>query len=220
MTIPTRALREPIKVLRQIQQFGFKSAILAGGAIRDAHFGKQIKDYDIFLWDPCISNECSQHFIENLYTDPFEFEKVLQRIFGSSHSNSFVETIFFESYEAFEGIENFALDKDKISGVWNVNFEEYGLCRGYQIIVTHDKPVNHISTNFDIGLCKAYCDGKRIHYTADFNRDKQNKTLTVIAKNMSKAEYQYTIKYHIPNIQKKYPGYNIKFAPYIKHYED
>ncbi|MDE1830562.1 MAG: hypothetical protein KGI25_09585, partial [Thaumarchaeota archaeon] len=82
MKTKIHTLSEPVRILRKLQQFGYKSAIIAGGAIRDNFTGKEINDYDIFLWDPRSSYEfCNPTTFEcrlDLSSPTFEMERTTE----------------------------------------------------------------------------------------------------------------------------------------------
>lgn len=195
---------EPIKKLKQIQQqisrfypgsFFPGNAILAGGSIRDTYFGKsdEITDYDIFIYDLAMTPEQIQHSIEQVF---------------SSHDG--IEQLFTNEYLTIEE-QHDTLGEIKpgshqqITGVWETTENDHT----YQLIFTKNKPIVHVEKFFDIGLCKAYCDGTKIRYTHDFLLDAKNKTLTIVGDDMTKDQVEYAIFHHADKISWKYDGFRV-----------
>ncbi len=215
---------EPSKILRRLQQFVYKSAIIAGGAVRDDYMGRPITDYDIFLWDPRRSSEFNT--IHNLNPsnpqldfDPASFEMEQTSWFMALLETDVVEQIYKEGgYNAPVA----PADADtpsapgiaaQLTSIWQAekNFETY------QLIYTHINPIQHVERFFDIGLCKAYCDGEKIRYTPHFFKDVQDKTFTIVAESMNQDQFDYAINHHIPKLEQKYPGFKLAVAPHNQH---
>lgn len=132
-------LSEPVRILRRLQQFGYKSAIIAGGAIRDDYTGKEINDFDIFLWDPRLSNE---------FTDFLHYKKspmnVESNTFEMERTTEFVDLLQTFDVEVLFQTENYGpltSDGSKIStpglgayitGIWEADLD----FNTYQLIYT------------------------------------------------------------------------------------
>jgi hypothetical protein len=220
MRTKINALSEPVKILRRLQAFGYKSAIIAGGAIRDDYTGKEINDYDIFLWDPRHSSEFT--FLQNathngpridVASDNFEMERTTE--FVELLQTFDVDQIFQAgAYGALLTGDGSPLDEPgigaRLTGIWEAEFDY----NDYQLIYTQVNPVVHVEKYFDIGLCKAYCDGVKIRYTPDFMRDLKNKTFTIVAQDMTSDQFTYAVDHHAAKLEKKYPGFNVDVAPH------
>lgn len=219
---------DPVKILRRLQQFGYKSAIIAGGAIRDDYTGESISDYDIFLWDPRQSNEFDRLINPVTYKPRLDvesacFEQEQTSWFTSLLNADIVEQIFMQGGYAGGPTngDGDALDTPGIgsylTSIWEAEVE-YDT---YQLIYTPIKPVDHVNKHFDIGLCKAYCDGDKIRYTQDFLRDVRDKTFTICGQGMTPESFEYCMEYHIDKLEWKYPSFTTKVAPHNqKLYDD
>lgn len=199
---------EVVRTLRLIQEAGFQSAVIAGGAVRDIYFDLMFKDIDVFVWDPRKSNES----VPNI-AHPKNGSEELQNILrlNPTKSRGYSDELHWVK-------QNYTGDHTggRVSNIWNVvkNFIPY------QIILTLKPPVDFVNNHFDLGICKAYCDGTKFRYTPDFMRDAQNKCFTVVAKDMTEPEFIYTMHHHIPAIQHKYPGFSTRIAPWNQQLVD
>lgn len=176
-----------------LQDFGFTSAIIAGGAIRDDFMEKEITDYDYFLQDPSCSVELSS-------VPTFNEETVFTKIFGTKD----FEVVLDGTYG------------NNINKVFELR-GDYGV---YQLIYTQIAPIQHVEKYFDIGFCKAYCDGKKIRYTQDFLEDYRNKTFTIVGEDMTQTQFDYSLDYHVEKLHWKYPSYPIRIADHNKRLFD
>lgn len=192
-----------IKPLAYLQKAGFESAIIAGGCFRDIYHGWYPRDIDIFVWDPTFSNE----------TTPFK-ELSNNRKENPGHvwrTGTEIDTIWIDLFrlEDFDRIEQkfgeYDENSGKITAVWDIWKAEIN----FQVIMTKVPPIEHMEQNFNIGLCKVYCDGTKVRFTGDFMKDAHNKTFTICAKNMTQAEYNSTIDIHIPRLRSKYPNHKV-----------
>lgn len=201
MKTKLNASSEPIKRLKQLQQ-GFNTAdktnilnnweyaILAGGAIRDMYFNKadQISDYDIFI----KSNDQTSE----------QIEEIIRKVFPNL---DYTTQLFDSKYLTLEEQQDLAGDVKpgpnlQIADVWEVDEDQFK----YQLIFTKERPVLHLEKYFDIGLCKAYCDGRKIRYTHDFLHDVNHKTMTIVGDDMTKEQVEYAIYHHANKLQWKY----------------
>jgi len=179
------AASEPIRILRRLQAFGYTSAIIAGGAVRDDFMEEAISDYDFFLLDPNASLE---------FKAPPNEDTMFRKIFGTSD----MEKIHDGSY----------------GNLINEIYELRTDCDIYQVIYTPVDPIEYVNKYFDVGLCKAYCDGKKIRYTPDFLRDVKEKTLSIVAQEMTQDQFNYTMDVHVDKLKEKYPHYTITVPHY------
>lgn len=193
---------EAIQILKLFQIAGFKSAIIAGGAIRDIYHSTEISDYDIFLQHPgaVISEDLLIQTLGQFY------KQTNDELYSATDDGS---NGYMPSSKSKK--------KSRIVEVWNLN--RYNLTASYYdsyncyqfIFLAHD-PVEYVKKHFDIGLCKAYCDGVKIHLSEDFMEDSNNQTLTICAKEMSRSEFDYVLDHHLPKLTDKFPGWKVVVA--------
>lgn len=223
---------DPLKILRRLQAFGYESAIIAGGAIRDDFTKKEITDYDIFLWDPRHSKEFINDDLNmpipaahakylkpkmNINSSCFEMDRTTE--FVDLLQTLDIEQIFDSvDYGPLQKVSTSATDDPLImpgvgahlTSIWEAEFD----FTTYQLIYTQVNPVNHVNDYFDIGLCKAYCDGKKLRYTPDFMYDLKNRKLTIVGTNMNQDQFNYAVDHHVEKLWKKYPNFELQVAPH------
>lgn len=197
-----------IQTLQLIHNAGHDSAIIAGGAIRDAYHGVIESDIDIFIMHPSVFPQGSakpdcmpaQQFSHNDWKDYWSRVLRLRTTqFGPSDSASAA----FSVYAADTDLEH--MPSQEILAVWNV-FRGLNM---YQIIFLNMDPVAYVNDKFDFGLCKAYCDGHKVHFTRDFMHDSHNRKISMVGKDLTTAQVKYALDHHWPRIQEKYPGYSL-----------
>ena len=212
---------EPVKILRKLQAFGYKSAIIAGGAIRDDFTKQDITDYDIFLWDPRLSEEFKHPLSLNKmdFASPsFEMDRTTE--FVDILQTLDLQQIFNNDgcYGPLTCVDGDPIDTPgigaKLTSIWEAEFDY----NSYQLIYTQINPVEHVNHYFDIGLCKAYCDGTKLRYTPDFMRDLKNRTFTIVGEDMTYPQFAYALDYHVNKLWEKYPSFKIEFAPHNSHH--
>ena len=174
-------------VLSKIQKT-IPEAIIAGGAIRDLCHGKTVKDVDIYV--PCETTSTKDSLCA------FE-EDFWGEIFSFNNPDDYIEQAG-DSDESYEG-------KNHIGIVWEIQSE--GVL--YNIILVDINPIEYVEKYFDIGLCKAYFDGKRFRLTADFINDSKNKTLTVVVNNIKQGEFEHMMEWHVAKLQRKYKDHTV-----------
>lgn len=199
---------EIIRTLHCIQAAGFSSALIAGGAVRDLYFDILPTDIDIFVWDPRYSDEPAKTVYDAHPDKEHDFWWNTLKLTHKPHSH--VPDEVYRVYDDEYGVGGFG----KITAVINVMKNFIPL----QIIFTELKPIEHVNQYFDIGLCKAYCDGTKLRYTPDFMQDKKNKTFTIVGKDMTQEEFDYILSHHVPKLQHKYPGYKVCIAPWNQRF--
>lgn len=193
---------ETIRTLQLIKNAGFESAIIAGGAIRDLYFDIMPTDIDIFVWDPHFSPEGTDHAAWYANSGGTFWEDVLKL---NRRSTVYTSDCVRQSFVDYGPQQ---IGSGKITAVWNV-LKGY---MPYQIIFTVEKPTTHIMKFFDVGLCKAYCDGDVVRYTSEFMHDAKNEQFTVLGQDMSQREFNYAMDHHIPKLQAKFPKYKTVIA--------
>lgn len=200
--MPTSVNRydEIVRTLRYIQCQGFKSAIVAGGAVRDIYLEKPPNDIDVFIWNP-------KHSGQEVFENYIRINKTsLWSLFRCNHRLG----------DDIRQLGNPDYSSKFIESVWDIQ-------KGYlpyQVIVLKLDPVKYVEHNFDIGLCKAYFDGQKFRYTPDFMKDAMNKTLTICGHDFNQDEFDFVMKKHIPKLKKKFPGFTVQVAPHNLKFVD
>jgi hypothetical protein len=197
---------EIVQTLRMIQSVGFSSAIIAGGAVRDLYLGKDISDIDIFVWDPEFSTETLDYGYHDDFSD-YDGVAAWWEILGLDDPDLFNAHDTIE--QCFDGYM-YSDTSEKITRMWNIHKEGIK----YQIIFTRVRPEEHIKKYFNIGLCKAYCNGTKFTLLPDFIKDAKRNTLTIVGQDMTQWEFDYTVNHHIPKLKLKYPNFTMKIAPH------
>lgn len=200
-----------IRVLKQIQSIGYKSAIIAGGAVRDTFYRKPISDIDIYIWDEKYSNE------KVSVSHPFANEKLTKQLFkleDKSYKHAFSkeqpiipdededDDIF--SWNSIDDIPAYYGFSNQITQI--VNMIKDGMI--YQIISTEIEPIEFVNKKFGIYLSRCYCDGIKMRYTNEFLIDHTNKTLTFDGE-FSLYEYKYMQEKYLPKIKRRFPNYTV-----------
>jgi hypothetical protein len=204
-----------ILTLNLLHASGHPSAVIAGGAIRDMYHERMVSDVDIYIHHPAYigkpaTSEIPLHHPMNSSMWLDYWSDVLKLRPSATRSQILRDNVkmHFSQYDD-PGKPD---EEQDIVAVWNV-FKGFNL---YQIIFTAIEPIEYINNQFDFGICKAYCDGSKVHYTGDFMRDSRNKTITFVGKGMSVARIKRCMTEHLPRIQEKYPGYNVVIPETLK----
>lgn len=221
------AASEPIRKLKNLQkafaQFfnhgdrKYSPPLLAGGCLRDDYMGKShlIQDYDIFLPDISGFAELGTTAAYALSSPAEELiETIIDKVFPH---NDGVELLFDNEYQTLEEQHEEKSDTkqgshDQISMVWEV---DEGM-ETYQLIFTKNPPIEHVMKYFDLGFCKAYCDGKKIRYTDEFLYDVKHKTMTIVGQEMSKEQVEHTVYYHADKLLDRYQDFKLVIPPAYK----
>lgn len=191
-----------IWVLKQLQSIGYKSAIIAGGAVRDTLYRKRISDIDIYIWDDKLSTE------KVLGSNPLGNKNIVKKLLGLEehyYSISFSryteidDDILLHSVDCFPAYYQFSNQITQI-----VNVLKDGI--RYQLISTALEPIEFVNRKFGIYLSRCYCDGTKMRYTNEFLIDHINKTLTLDG-DFSLHEYKYMKRKYLPKMKRKFPNY-------------
>lgn len=193
---------EMFVTLNLLQEAGFKSAVIAGGAIRDLKFGIIPRDIDIFLLDPRIGGGLREDSPVSIITD-YDRDDVLADILNLrqnklQYARDSIDRKAGKEY--YKGHNHITSVVDVIKG-----------CTPFQLIFLDKDPIEFVEDNFDFGLCKCYCDGNKIRYTPDFMRDLRDERLTLVAKNMSDAQYRSMVN-HYRKLSEKFPKHKFRVA--------
>lgn len=185
--------QELIRIIRKFRK-NFSSAVIAGGAIRDIYHGKPIHDIDIYVNESNV-NPYSQ--------DTWKTEFDLRT---TAISENYIRKVGSEDYSG----------KNHIGAVWEMQKHN----KLYNIIVVDIDPIEYVTKWFDIGLCKAYCDGTKIRFTADFMHDSRSKKLTIVSKNMDETEFWNMMCKHATKLRRKYPQHSLVVPPMYQEWYD
>lgn len=204
--LPSQLQRaEIVQTLKAFQNAGFKSAIIAGGAIRDLYFGQWIRDVDIFVHNPNMSNE-------KVGTLGDDFKTLVWQAMDCRNdtSNNPAPDNVQQRFHAYGD------DDHKITHVFDVvkNWIPY------QIVFTKIPPADHLNKYFDFGLCRCYCDGVKMRYTPAFMNDMHNKTLTLMADDMTEKEVIRSMMEHLPRLLWRFPNHSVRFTTEVKKIVD
>jgi len=185
-----------VQDLLNIRQLWY-DAVIGGGAVRDAFHRKPYNDVDIFinfetgalnvdnrdqyppLGTPLTNDDWLKHWGRLLRCKPTDNIRFL----GSNY--------------------NFGDINNHILGVWNIIKSR----TNYQIILISMGTHKYIQDFFDFGICKAYCDGEKMHFTEQFLKDYMQKTITLYPEYLSTAQIEYAKGHHLQKIKNKYPNY-------------
>lgn len=198
-----------VKVLKDLQRiWGYKSAVIAGGVIRDMFLNKTPTDIDIFLWDPQApnnlerSNEKQRHITESHIHD-------ISRTYLESELTPIA--IFPQMTDS----KHYRISP-YVSQVWEVVQDQptERESQFYQFVFLNINPVEYVTKYFDIGICKTYCDGKRIHFTSDFLNDVNNQTLTICGQDMTQRYFDRVVDDHLQRLREKFPTFTPKVSPH------
>ena len=162
-------------------------AIVAGGAIRDLVLNNKTKDIDIFIQHSGSSNILSYAYWSTL----LDLQPLIGDFIGVAKGNSKSDS---DSGNAKAVRLVFDGRKDGVL---------------FNIVILLVPPIVYINDYFDVGICKAYFDGKKIRLTNDFIIDQRNNTLTVVSKHLTRNLLDRVMKNHMPRLKKKYPNHTV-----------
>jgi hypothetical protein len=209
--------------LHVLHASGFKSAIIAGGAIRDTYHNKPVRDIDLYIWSPETSNEHTTRSIKDVLKQlDASHPTRIEPIPAPAAPTFYIKSAKSPAHQAPAIIRpsmgtdcgESIYDTAYISGVIPCTIKG----QDFEFIITSINPILYVNDFFDIGLCKCYSDGHKIQLTSDFIEDSLNKTLTIVGKDMHQCHIDYTMQNHVPKLQEKYPNYPIRYAPHNMKY--
>lgn len=193
-----------VRVLKALHRYGFKSALIAGGAVRDLYFEILPTDIDIYVWDPAHSKEVIPGLKSTDWNDFWT------KVFNLNVKGSPGRSPYIRDRIEFHRDNSAYASGTAITGVWDMMKNMIP----FQIIMTKVKPEVYVNEYFDIGLCKAYCDGTKFRYTPCFMRDMRHKTLTIVGQHMTLGQMKHTVHNHLPRMTHKFPGYQLRVEPW------
>lgn len=163
------------------------SAIIAGGWLRDLYHDIPFNDIDIYVQEADVKYP--------IYAEEFWRNQFQLRSGGFMDYDTIRQPSGGDAYEG----------KSHIEAVWEIR---KGFTN-YNIIILDMDPTEYVEQYFDVGLCKAYCDGSRIRLTADFMHDSQYRQITLVSREIEEDEFKHVMSHHVPKIKNKYPGYTL-----------
>lgn len=218
-------IHDPVRALRKLRTAGFKNAIIAGGAIRDLYANKFISEYDIFLWDPDESHNTDVYTFSMQSNLDSTFNGTINSILISkilnipvTEDDGLFGSVYIELNDSWEtDIDSFYSGENTcVTQIWNIS---YGMT-SYKLIFLNKDPLKFFDDNFHLGICRAYCDGNKIHCTSDFLKDMRNDTITIRNTKLTKEHFDYMIEYHLQNVRYKYPGFKVIIHPNLVQFVD
>lgn len=171
-----------VKIEPILEEYGCDMVTIAGGAVRDSMLGKQIKDYDVYINCPDINRK-----------GILRARKSLAHLYPNGINAVFTPNKIYNNY-----YKDFTV---RCYTIRNIDF-----------IFMDCHPVKFIKEYFDIGLCECWFDFTTLNFctTGAFDRDKNNKTLTVqIKPGMPLYSIGKSFTDHLPRLKKKFPDYKV-----------
>lgn len=185
-------LRSVIDILSRLEGTLVTSAFLAGGAVRDALHGLEIKDYDIFVPAPILAT-----------LDVHDFEDLAKTLGPGWVYTHAIPDEYFEGNMAEECGPIVVFEYRDADG-WPTDTPPI------QLIGLKMRPDTAwlpwaVLNRIDIGLCRALVtsDG-RVLTTPEYYEDALNRTLTIV----DKRDPERSLK-RATRIQAKYPEFTI-----------
>jgi len=197
-------INEPISTLRKIQKIASNS-IIAGGYFRDKFSDVPYNDIDIYIQPTYQKAALNNDVCDKEYWKGFFNLKVDD--YGSMDNIAELG----ETDEEYDIINN-----NNIITVFEMTRNELR----YNLIIINIDPIKYVEELFDFGICKNYCDGKKVTFTKEFMSDIEHKRLTFTDRAVSDANLNHAINVHLPKLQHKYPNFTVVFPPkYQKKYQ-
>jgi hypothetical protein len=206
----TRITPDDIWVLRRLHNVGYKSAIIAGGAVRDHYLKTRINDIDIYVQTNGSSNE--------LIMTPFHDLKAKSTLKALFDLNLRPDLRPVPRHKRFDATsqaypvlasnplkgEASGAGVDGVKAIMNVM--KNGI--KYQIISVNEPTIDFVMDRFHLNFSRCYCDGIKMRYTNEFLTDFRHKTLTITGK-LTEAEYNYGMHVYLPKIQRRFPNFTV-----------
>lgn len=183
-----------ISFLNKLKSLGFRSAIIAGGAVRDTYFGRDINDIDIYINHADMydkdSDDIGKLLHQKIASNPYSFSHLFENNLDVQYGSEYITTIW--------------------------EYDEDGVI--YQImLLDFITPTGFMQKHFDLGICMAYCDGHQHHFTSEFLQDANNKTITVRG-DFDERQLAHIIDHHLPKVEAKYPQHRTVVSPHLQQY--
>lgn len=210
-------------IITNLQEIGFKSAIVAGGAPRDIYHNKPIKDIDVYLCEPSHNSvEINWGLLPEREAQLGDYYPLFLpylagvNTLGADISTTKVSNIHFTMKKlGIDGKTNSqGPEEPHITKIWELVAPNQ---LTMQFMFVDISPIEFIENYFDVGLCMCYYDGNQLHYTTEFLHDTDNKQFTICGKSLSEQQIARSLQEHIPRLKTKYGWTKIELAPHIEH---
>ena len=178
-------LIQGLEAVKELEQYYDKiSFVIAGGAVRDQIMGKPINDIDIYC---------------NLLMKSKAVQKTFLQVLDTMFSGKWIgtpTTTFDSKYNKFH------VTSVELIGGPKLEF----------ISIDPKDTIASIIDRFDIGLCQASIYKEKLWTSDEFQRDKENKTLTVYPNRLSSSQICRCFTYHLPKLILKYPEHEVRVS--------
>jgi len=212
--------REWRQLLQNMQANGAPEAIIAGGALRDLFNERAIKDVDIFLQNRG-SEKKNRKFLEKVFAAaslPVHKQIIsggydsIATAFPDPSHGTFVQRVSrgyatiraasnSEAWTVIAGPQKTEYNVIFIDGPLGESMKKAGMLHEIPDEV-HESPAQTMIRHFDFGLCQIGFDGGDLHMTDAYQKDIENKTITLQKQNGTSAQ-------HLQRIVKKYPDFKL-----------
>jgi len=182
-----RTFKQIFEALRTIKGLEARS-LIAGGAVRDLYFGQTPRDIDLFI-EIKNKNEIAI-IVQMLATQLKGYVQI--RVKNSKNKQPY--------YDEAGG-------HHRILDVVKIEFSD--MSAPLEVVFVDLPPKQYFEDFFDLGICKAYYDGTKLHYTSDFFKDVKNKTFTVVGKTTPYLLFR-TFNTHIRKLKLRFPDHEIR----------
>ncbi len=224
-----------LDVLKYLREVYSPDAIIAGGAVRDMVLGKPYKDIDI--WFNKVKMDVAQRFFEILLPKdlgfrvgkdcvdiPLNFRSEMPQTRGTLEDRLFGraprQPVVVELPEPDEWADNSAdIFKNpeaprRVEWMLSVHYKD----AHYQLMHVNVAPIDFVSAEFDIGLCKIWHDGDKVTETEGFKVDRENKTFTIDGIHLGQKNFDWAVNKHLPRLKILYPDFkaNVISIPEVK----
>jgi hypothetical protein len=207
------------KLLRRLHEAGFEDAIIAGGAIRDLDNAKPVKDIDIFLSAPSYDNPdlTDQAMLQNIFARVATAMGVPEDLHQMITKTQYDDDEDLRQAKAREDAGGYQAKRRDVFGVTEFGGNEVGLPgTPVQVIVSRLPQNRHqIMESFDLGLCQISYDGRTTAWTATYEKDKANRTMTVVC--CDDLDDLTRIRDHNGRLRHKYPNYKFLLPDSIEN---
>lgn len=202
-----------IDFLKELQKAGYKSAVIAGGAVRDCYFDRDPADIDVYIPDRRIlkysnipSDLC---FVTN--------EEPTQAMLDLCNAHTMVKYTTYNYCKSplIECVWNVYVNKPTtpipapaFTGDFQLVESMPDHSADYQIVVTNIPVLEYINDYFDAGICICWHDGIKATYSPQFMHDANNKKITVCGK-LTGPELERALKKHVAKLKSKFPNHTV-----------
>ncbi len=201
-------------IISTLKEAGISNPLIAGGAVRDLYFKRPYRDIDVYVHtDELIKAIDSISPLPIPTPGPksvFEVAVMMAEIADPSRECKAIQKLLKADSVQIKGYQNNPYyDNNHICCVYQVNYQ--GL-EPVELIVVDINPLVYFNDFFNIGICKAYFNGSKLHYGPDFMSDVTNKTLTIVGQ-MDERQLYTTLSKHVAKLLQYFPKYDVRIIP-------